>query len=456
MVSLKMNGYNGYDTMTTKSDVLATVEQHAIRYINLWFTDISGSVKSITIPASKLERAIEHGARFDGSSLEGFTRVAESDMLLVPDLNTFTVLPWTTGDDTSARLICNVHTPDGEPFIGDPRAALIRMLKQADAMGYRYKTGMELEFFLFDDKSELDNLIPVDADSYYDLSDDSAQLVRRRMMHTLEQMGIEVVSSQHENGSGQHEMDLNYDGALSSADRIFTARIALKAVARQNGLCCTFMPRPSIDLPGSGMHTHQSLHDKDSDKNVFYDGNHESGLSKVAEHFLAGQLAHARAMAAVVAPLVNSYKRLGTSFEAPAYVTWAHINRAALIRVPGIEPDGGDHTRLELRMPDPSSNPYLASAVMLAAGLDGIRQQMPLPNPLEETILQQNRARLRQVEVLPNSLRQALEALAEDQVVLAALGPYISDRYLAAKRQEYEAYSQQVTAWELERYFSRY
>lgn len=413
-------------------------------------------MKSITIPASKLERAIEHGARFDGSSLEGFTRVAESDMLLVPDLNTFTVLPWTTGDDTSARLICNVHTPDGEPFIGDPRAALIRMLKQADAMGYRYKTGMELEFFLFDDKSELDNLIPVDADSYYDLSDDSAQLVRRRMMHTLEQMGIEVVSSQHENGSGQHEMDLNYDGALSSADRIFTARIALKAVARQNGLCCTFMPRPSIDLPGSGMHTHQSLHDKDSDKNVFYDGNHESGLSKVAEHFLAGQLAHARAMAAVVAPLVNSYKRLGTSFEAPAYVTWAHINRAALIRVPGIEPDGGDHTRLELRMPDPSSNPYLASAVMLAAGLDGIRQQMPLPNPLEETILQQNRARLRQVEVLPNSLRQALEALAEDQVVLAALGPYISDRYLAAKRQEYEAYSQQVTAWELERYFSRY
>ena len=442
--------------MTTHSpDVLAAVEQHQIRYVDLWFTDITGSVKNVTIPANRLEAVIEHGEKFDGSSLEGFTRVAESDMLLRPDLNTFTVMPWDHNDARTARLICNVHTPNGDLFIGDPRAALIRMIEQAEALGYSYKTGIELEYFLFVE-DELETLRPLDTDSYFDLSSDNAQAVRRQMMTTLDEMGIEVLSAQHENGSGQHEIDLNFADALTSADRILTARVALKSVARRNGLHCTFMPRPSFDLPGSGMHTHQSLHDKNDDSNVFYAEGHDHSLSEVAEHFLAGQLAHARAMAAVLAPLVNSYKRLGTSFEAPVYVTWAHINRSTLIRVPGIEPDGGEHTRLELRLPDPSSNPYLGAAVMLAAGLDGIRQKMPLANPLEETILRQDRGRLRQVEVLPNSLRQALQVLEEDDVILAALGPYISDRYLASKYKEYESYSNQVTAWELARYLKRY
>ncbi len=442
--------------MATKPDVLAAVEESNIRFVNLWFTDITGGVKSVTIPAGRLGKVIDDGANFDGSSLEGFTRVAESDMLLLPDLNTFTVHPWANGTETTASLICNVHTPNGEPFIGDPRAALIRVLKQAEDMGFRYKTGMELEFFLFEDTPALHNLRPLDSDSYFDLSSDESQVVRRRMLDVLETMGIEVLSAQHENGSGQHEIDLNFDHALSSADRIFRARVALKAVARQNGLTCTFMPRPSMHLPGSGMHTHQSLHDLDTDVNVFYTDDDQHGLSKTAQHFLAGQLTHARAMSAILAPLVNSYKRLGTSFEAPVYVTWATINRGALIRVPSIEPDGREHTRLELRMPDPSSNPYLVSAVMLAAGLDGIRQQMELPPPLEETILEQNRARLRHIESLPNSLREALEVLADDNVVLNALGPYISDRYLAAKRQEYEEYSRQVTEWEVQRYFHKH
>jgi glutamine synthetase len=265
-----------------------------------------------------------------------------------------------------------------------------------------------------------------------------------------------VDSGHHEIGSGQHEIDFAYDDALVSADQILTARVALKSVAQRNQLHCTFMPRPRRDLPGSGMHTHQSLHDAETGKNVFSDRENEYGLSEVGRYFLAGQLHHARAMAAVLAPLVNSYKRLGTSFEAPVYVTWAHINRSALIRVPSILPGDEDHTRLELRCPDPSSNPYLAAAVMLRAGLDGIQQKLPLPEPLEETLLGQGRARLRHAEVLPNSLEEAITTLEGDDVVLSALGPHISDNFVKAKRQEIDDYNRQITAWELDNYLNRY
>lgn len=445
--------------MTKKDAIFEQIAKHNIQFIELWYTDITGRVKSVTIPVRQLERVIERGAHFDGSSLESFARVAESDMLLVPDLNTFAVLPWSSGEEVTARLICNVHTTSGDPFIGDPRGALIRVIERAQEMGFRYKTGMELEFFLFDADMTQPNkrkLHPMDTDSYFDLSDDVGQLVRRRMLSTLEAVDVRVLAAHHEIGSGQQEIDILYDEALASADRLLTARVALRAVARQNNLHCTFMPRPSMDLPGSGLHIHQSLHHVQQDENVFYDGDNQYGLSEVAQQFLAGQLSHARGMTAVLAPLVNSYKRLGTSFEAPVYVTWAHINRAALIRIPGIQSGEEGHTRLELRLPDPSTNPYLAAAVMLQAGLEGIRQQMMLPAPLEETILQQNRSRLRQVEVLPNSLRQALDALSQDDVILSALGPYISDRYLAAKRQEYHEYSRRVTQWEIDRYFSQY
>ena len=444
--------------MMTQETVLAAMDEQHVQFVDLWFTDITGVVKSVTVPSGELPDVIQHGSHFDGSSIEGFARVAESDMVLIPDLDTFTVLPWEDSGERTARLICSVHTLNGDPFIGDPRNTLIKALKQAEEMGFTYKTGMELEFFLFrthEDKSCLP-LTPVDQTSYFDLSTDVSRTVTRKMLATLNALGIQVDLTHHENGSGQHEIDFQYDRALASADKVLTARMALKAVAHRADLHCTFMPRPDMNLPGSGMHTHQSLHDLETDDNVFIESGDEYGLSQTAKFFLAGQLCHARAMCAVLAPLVNSYKRLGTSFEAPVYVTWAHINRGALIRVPHITPGTESHTRLELRCPDPSANPYLASAVMLMAGLDGVRQQMPLPDALEETLLRQDRGRLRQLEVLPTSLGEALDALNQDEVILSALGAYISDRYVAAKHQENDEYNRQVTPWELERYISRY
>ncbi len=443
--------------MPTKEEVFAAIEEHQVKFVDLWFTDITGMVKSVTVPSAELVNVVDSGLHFDGSSIEGFARVAESDMTLVPDLGTFTLLPWDESHRT-ARVICNVHTLHGEPFIGDPRNALIKALRQAGEMGFTYKTGMELEFFLFrtQDERVLQPLTPFDNSSYFDMSMHPAKSVVREMVSSLGKMGIQVDSTHHEIGSGQHEIDFQYDDALATADKILTARVALKAVAHQHDLLCTFMPRPDANLPGSGMHTHQSLHNVESDTNVFVDGGNEYGLSQTAKYFLAGQLAHARAMCAILAPLVNSYKRLGTSFEAPVYVTWAHINRGALIRVPHISSGKEAHTRLELRCPDPSINPYLASAVMLMAGLDGIRQQLPLPDALEETLVRQDRSRIRQLEVLPSSLGEALDVLGQSDVVLSALGPFISDRYIAAKRQEFDEYNRQVTTWELERYLSRY
>lgn len=447
-----------YITMK-KDDVLALVDEQRVQFIALWFTDIIGSVKSVLVPASEILNIIENGVHFDGSSIEGFARVAESDMVLVPDLRTFAVLPWHNDDENrTARIICTVHTTHGEPFIGDPRSALMRVLSQSEDMGYSFKTGMELEFFLFgtDERGKPILDTPQDDAGYFDHADESAQIVRRKMLAALMQMGIRVDGTHSETGRGQHEIDFQYSHALVTADQILTARIALKTIAQQHGLYCTFMPRPVAGMPGSGMHTHQSLHDCYSHENVFADTTHEYGLSTIARQFLAGQLAHARGMSAILAPLVNSYKRLGTSFEAPVYVTWAHVNRGALIRVPSTAPGKESHTRLELRCPDPSSNPYLALAVMLATGLDGIQQQMDVPEPLEETLITRNRGRLRQVRMLPSSLEDALISMSSDDVVMQALGPYISDRYLAAKQQEIDEYNQQVTAWELDRYLSRF
>jgi glutamine synthetase len=305
-------------------------------------------------------------------------------MVLKPDLDTFTTLPWDSEDGRTARLICTVYTPQGEPFVGDPRTALMRVLAQAEQMGFVFKTGMELEFFLFRKDADGHPLIscPDDEASYFDMSTDRAQWIRRKMLSALDALGIHV-DRRIQRSIRQHEIDFHFDAALVSADQVLTARVALKTIAQRNDLHCTFMPRPSSNLPGSGMHTHQSLHDIQSGQNVFFDAAHEYGLSETGRYFLAGQLCHARAMCAVLAPLVNSYKRLGTSFEAPVYVTWAHINRAALIRIPSTSPGKEAHTRIELRCPDPSSNPYLAMAVMLAAGLDGVRNKMPLPDPLE-------------------------------------------------------------------------
>ena len=442
--------------MSTDS-VLKALTDEDIPFLNLWFVDIMGRVKSIIVPRNRAKDALESGVLFDGSSIEGGTRAVESDMRLVPDTDTFAVLPWDQPEERVARLLCTVHTPGGDPFMGDPRTILIKALERASAMGFVFKTGMELEFFLFKQTASGQTpLVPHDEVSYFDLSTNFTHSIRRKMITALIEMGMCVNSAHHEIGPGQHEIDFDYDDALVSADHLLTARVALKSVAQHNDLHCTFMPRPRRDLPGSGMHTHQSLHDVETDENVFTDSDHEYGLSEIGRYFLAGQLHHARAMTAVLAPLVNSYKRLGTSFEAPVYVTWAHINRAALIRVPSLLPEDAAHTRLELRCPDPSSNPYLAVAVMLQAGLDGIEHQLELPEPLEEALLGQDRIRLRRAEVLPHSLGEALDALESDEVILSALGPHISDSFLSAKRQEFDDYNQQITQWELQNYINRY
>ena len=444
--------------MAKAAEILQTVEEQGVRFVALWFTDITGLVKSIMIPASELENVFQNGSHFDGSAIEGFARVAESDMMLAPDVSSFVILPWTSGEEKTARLICSIHTQSGDPFIGDPRSLLSKVLDQARSMNLRFKTGMELEFFLFPLDASGKPLVNANNDiaGYFDIPDDPIRSMRRRMLAHLTAMGIRADSTHSEIGSGQHEIDFQYDDALRSADNILTARVALKTIARQFNYYCTFMPRPHIDMPGSGMHTHQSLHDAESGINLFADPESEYGLSQTAQYFLAGQLGHARAMCAVLAPLVNSYKRLGTSFEAPVNVTWAHVNRSALIRVPSTAPGKEFHTRLELRCPDPTANPHLAMAVMLQAGLDGIIHKMPLPDPMEETLMMGMPERMRQIEVLPSSLEEALDALSNDDVILSALGPYVSDRYIAAKRQECDEYNRQVTQWEITRYLSRF
>jgi glutamine synthetase len=437
--------------MTIKEKILSAVKENNIRFIDLWFTDILGIIKSVTVPASKLESVIVHGSHFDGSSIDGFARVAESDMELHPDLNTFRILPWTSDKYPTARLICNVYTSQGDPFIGDPRTALINVLDEANQMGYQFKTGMEMEFFILKDKTTT-----FDNASYFDMPPERTHHIWRELLLVMEELGVKLHSIHSEIAQGQHEFEFAYNDALKSADAILTAKVAIKTISEQNNLLATFMPRPIANLPGSGMHTHQSLHDTESDQNLFSDPNHEYGLSQLAQHFLAGQLAHARAMTAILAPLVNSYKRLGKSFEAPSYVTWAHVNRSALIRIPSVQPGREDHTRLELRCPDPSCNPYLASAVILKAGLDGIRNKMPLNDAFEETMFNQKQSRLRKAELLPTTLGEALEALQEDDVILDALGPYIADRFIQAKQQEFDEYNRHVSQWEVDRYFDKY
>ena len=320
----------------TPEDILKAVKDADIRFINLWFTDITGIVKNITIPVSELADCLNHGLWFDGSSIEGFARIAESDMYLKPEMDTFAVIPWEPEEQKTARMICSVHTPQGEPFIGDPRGALKRVTAEAAEMGFIYNTGPELEFFLFKpngDGSFLP-LIPHDHAGYFDVSTDLALSVRRQMVNALSALGIRTEALHHEVAIGQHEIDFRYAEAVHSADNAVTYRIVLKAVAQRNGLHCTFMPKPVASINGSGMHTHQSLVYEDTGKNAFVDLDDEYGLSDVAKHFIAGQLKHARGLAAIVAPLVNSYKRLVPGYEAPVYISWARINRSALIRVP--------------------------------------------------------------------------------------------------------------------------
>ncbi|HEY9856952.1 MAG TPA: type I glutamate--ammonia ligase [Stenomitos sp.] len=440
------------------TEVLSRCERDNVKFINLQFCDILGIVKSVTIPTNQFEDAIKHGKWFDGSSIEGYLRIAESDMFLLPDLKTFRVIPWDQSlDKKHARVICNVFLPDGSPFVGDPRGALQRVVAKARSLGYDFNTGPELEFFLFknSEPGKVETL-PNDLGGYFDLSTDLAMDVRADMVNALEEMGIEVETSHHEVAVGQHEIDFKYADAVSTADNAVTFRYTLKAIAQRHGLHCTFMPKPIFGTNGSGMHTHMSLF-KDGE-NVFYDASDEYGLSQLARHFIAGVLEHAPGMIAILAPTVNSYKRLVPGYEAPVYLSWARNNRSALIRIPRINPRVPKATRVELRCPDPSCNPYLAFAVMLAAGLDGIERKLALRAPIEEDLYHMGAEERtsRNIGSLPPSLGEALEALKKDKVIQEALGDHIYERFLATKTQEWDEYRIHVSNWEVERYLELY
>jgi len=412
-----------------------------------------GAAKSLTITARHLETAFKDGVWFDGSSIEGFTRIAESDMVLRPDASTYALIPWMTDDNgATARLICDVYMPDGTPFEGDPRGILRRTMKEADELGYEYNTGPELEFFLLHKNNGIKNCSH-DVGGYFDLNLDKAYEIRREMVNALETFGIEVEASHHEVAAGQHEIDFKYGNALRTADNAMTFRFTLKAIAEKYGLHATFMPKPIFGVNGSGMHVHQSLFDKDG-KNVFFDEKDRYHLSEVAYQFIAGQLSHIKAISAVTSPLVNSYKRLVPGYEAPVYICWGQTNRSALIRIPRYTKGKSQATRCELRCPDPSCNPYLAFAVMLKAGLDGIKKKMKPAAHVEENVYHFDDAKLASlnIDVLPHSLFEAIRCFDKDELIKSALGKHTSERYVEAKTREWDEYRIYVTDWEINRY----
>ena len=432
------------------------IRKRAVQFINLQFSDIMGIVKTVGIPVDMWADVVDHGLWFDGSSIEGFARIAESDMLLHPDLDTFAVIPWDT-DVATARAICNVHTPNGDPFDGDPRNVLRRALGAAAEMGYQYYTGPELEFFLFKPHADgsLLPLAPHDQAGYFDVSTDMAHTVRRQMVTALAAFGIVVEALHHEVAVGQHEIDFKYDDALRTADNAVTLRVTLKAIAQRNGLHCTFMPKPIGGINGNGMHTHQSLWS--GGKNAFADPKDDYGLSATAKKFIAGQLAHARGMSAIIAPLVNSYKRLVPGYEAPVYLSWARVNRSALIRVPKVSPGRtATASRIELRCPDPSANPYLAFAAMLMAGLDGIQRDLPVPPASEEDLYHLAPEARQAMTAMPGSLGEAIDELKRDELMRKTLGDHLFERYIEAKKQSWDDYRIHVSQWELEQYLAVY
>ncbi|MER3488080.1 MAG: glutamine synthetase [Chloroflexota bacterium] len=432
-----------------------------IRFVQLQFTDILGAVKAVTIPIHQLEGSVAHGTWFDGSSIEGFTRIAESDQYLMPDMDTFTEIPWQPGSGPrgTARVICDVYTPRGEPFVGDPRYVLRRQVERARKLGYIVNMGPELEFFLFRRDNGQIKPLPHDEAGYFDFSTDLAQEIRQDMVDALEAFGIRVEAAHHEVAVGQHEIDFEYADALRTADNAITFKFTLKAIANQHGLYATFMPKPIFGINGSGMHTHQSLYSIAEGRNAFADPSNEYGLSQMARSYVAGILAHARGMSAVLAPLVNSYKRLVPGYEAPTYLTWGRTNRSALIRVPKVSPGKSiEGTRAEVRCPDPSSNTYLAFAVMIAAGLDGVERGLELGEPVEESVFEMDEVRLKEkgIRELPGTLAEAIDELEKDPVICDALGDHVLSHFVEAKRAEWNEYRMQVTQWEIDRYLEAY
>ncbi|ATY84903.1 type I glutamate--ammonia ligase [Kyrpidia spormannii] len=441
----------------TREDIMRMVKEENVRYIRLQFTDLLGIIKNVEIPVSQLPKALDNKIMFDGSSIEGFVRIEESDMYLYPDLNTWLIFPWIGGDGGRvARLICDIYLPDGTPFPGDPRGILKRVLRQAQDMGFStMNVGPEPEFFLFKmDESGNPTTEVNDQGGYFDLAPvDLGENCRREIVLALEQMGFEIEASHHEVAPGQHEIDFKYADAVSAADNIMTFKLVVKTIARQLGLHATFMPKPVFGINGSGMHTHQSLFQ--GSENAFYDERDEFGLSETAKQYLAGILAHARAFTAIANPTVNSYKRLVPGYEAPVYIAWSFQNRSPLVRVPASR---GLSTRIEVRSPDPSANPYLALAAMLAAGLDGIRNRMPLPEPVNRNIYVMTESERVQAGILtlPASLKEALDELSRDEVIVNALGEHAFTHFVEAKLIEWDMFRTAVHPWERDQYLNLY
>jgi glutamine synthetase len=430
--------------------VISACREHDVKFIRLWFTDIVGSLKSFAITVEELEKAFDGGMGFDGSSIEGFARIDESDMIALPDPTTFQLVPWRPRERGVARMFCDIYRPDGRPFEGDPRYVLKQQLKRAADLGYTFYVGPELEYFYFKDANSTE---PLDRGGYFDQTPlDLASDLRRETVLTLEAMGIEVEYSHHEVAFSQHEIDLRYTDALTMADNAMTYRLVVKEVAMANGVHATFMPKPVEGQNGSGMHVNQSLFR--GERNAFFDADDPYHLSAVARGYIAGLLHHARAITLVTNQWVNSYKRLLPGFEAPVYLSWARRNRSDLIRIPEYKPGREINTRIEYRSPDPACNPYLVFAVILAAGLDGVERELPLPPPVEENVFELTDAERRErgIETLPGSLIEAIEEAEKSALLRAALGDHVFESLLKNKRIEWERYRRHVTDFEIKEY----
>ena len=438
----------------TKQDIIRIVEEEDVEFIRLQFTDMFGTLKNLAITKSQLEKALDNRCMFDASSIEGFVRIEASDMYLYPDLDTFTIFPWRPQQGKVARIICDIYRPDKTPFEGDPRYILKRTVEEAAKLGYQLDVGPECEFFLFHtDEEGRPTTISHERAGFFDLGPvDLGENARRDIVLTLEEMGFEIESSHHEVAPAQHRIDFRYDEALTTADNIMTFKLAVKTIAKRFGLFASFMPKPKYGVNGSGMHINMSV-TKDG-KNIFADPADERGLSKEAYYFIGGLMKHMRGMTAVTNPLVNSYKRLVPGFEAPIHITWSESHRRPLIRIPV---ERGESTRIELRCPDPAANPYLALAVCLSAGLDGIRNKILPPEPVSMSVMEmssEEREKLK-IETLPAALNEAVDELEKDSLLCEVLGKHISQKYVEEKRAEWEDYCKHVTEWEIDNYLYR-
>jgi len=435
-------------------EILKRVKEDNIEFVSLQFADLLGVVKEVIIPVNKLEEAIKYGTWFDGSSIEGFARIYESDLFLKPDLSTYSIIPWLVDNGATACFICDIYNNDGTPFERDGRYILKKMLSIAREKGFEYNVGPEVEFYLF--KKDVNNFSPTDYESYFDMTSHEGYKFIKEIIKDLKNFGINVEASHHEVGKGQYEIDFKYGPALQIADKLLMLKYTIKKVAQMYNLVATFMPKPIMGAPGSGMHIHQSLLDPVSGENLFHDERDKYNLSKTAYNFLAGQIKYIKEMCAILCPTINSYKRLISGFEAPVYITWGSMNRSSLIRIPKWSKK--DSARIELRCPDSSCNPYLAFAVMLKAGLRGIENNLMPPEAIEENVYKMDEKMLKDkhIETLPNSLFEALQEMKTSKLVYETLGGSLFQKYMEIKMKEWNEFKIEVTQWEIEKYMEKY